>query len=149
MLLFSNRRFSTIVRIPLQAVKNPYPRIGISDKPCIFLSTTLAFLLPSNSLYRFQELKSMPKPMVSIEKWAVVKSVSSQGFEKLHPGNRLVGYVAGHERIANAQLVYTSPIVSIDLNQGTVETHNTMYRLGEANNEYMSWENKRRASTAA
>ena len=91
----------------------------------------------------------MPKPMVSIDKWAVVKSVSSQGFEKLHPGNRLVGYVAGHERIANAQLVYTSPIVSIDLNQGTVETHNTMYRLGEANNEYMSWENKRRASTAA
>jgi hypothetical protein len=91
----------------------------------------------------------MPKPMVSIEKWAVVKSVSSQGFEELHPGNRLVGYVSGHQQIANAKLVYTSLIVSIDLSQGTVETLNTMYQLGEANNEYMSWENRRRASTAA
>ena len=91
----------------------------------------------------------MSKRMVSIEKWAVVKSVSSQGFEELHPGNRLVGYVSGHTQVANAQLVYTSPIVSIDLNQGTVETLNTMYRLGEVNNEYMSWENKRRASAAA
>ena len=91
----------------------------------------------------------MPKPIVSIEKWAVVKSVSSQGFEELRPGNRLVGYVSGHEQIANVQLVYTSPIVGIDLSQGTVETLNTMYRLGEANNDYMSWENKRRASTAA
>jgi len=91
----------------------------------------------------------MSKPFVLIERWAVVENVSSQSFEQLQPGKRLVGYVIGHERLTNAKLVYTSPIMNIDLTQGTVETRNTMYQLGEANSEYKSWEQRQRDSTAA
>ncbi len=78
-----------------------------------------------------------------------MQNVSSCGFEEVHPGNRLTGYVMGHAHLPNTKVVYTSPIVSIDLTQGFVETLNTMYRLGEANVEYKSWEHKRSASTAA
>jgi hypothetical protein len=91
----------------------------------------------------------MSKAFVLIEGWAVVENVSSQSFEQLKPGNRLVGYVTGHERLANVKLVYTSAIVSVDRTQGTVETRNTMYQLGEPNSEYNSWEQRRRDSTAA
>jgi hypothetical protein len=91
----------------------------------------------------------MPKPEVMIENWGVVQNVSSQGFEELLPGNRLVGNVLGHACLPNTKLVYTSPIISVDLNSGVIETHNTVYRLGEASREYRSWELKRKASVAA
>jgi hypothetical protein len=91
----------------------------------------------------------MSKPFVLIERWAVVENVSSQSFEQLQPGNRLVGYVTGHERLTNAKLVYTSPIVSVDRTLGTVETRNTMYQLGEPNIDYKSWEQRQRNSAAA
>jgi len=88
----------------------------------------------------------MSKPEVTIENWGVVENVSSQCFEELHPGNRLVGYVLGHARLPNTKLVYTSQIVSVDLSDGVVETHNTMYRLGEPSKEYKSWECKRKTA---
>ena len=82
----------------------------------------------------------MPKPLVTIENWGVVHSAISQGFEGLHPGNRLTGYVFGHPNLPNKMRIYTSPIVSIYLSHGVVETLNTIYRLGEASDEYKSWE---------
>ena len=91
----------------------------------------------------------MPKPAVTIENWGVVQNVSSQSFVELHEGNRLMGNVLGHAHFPNSKLVFTSPIVQVDLDQGVVETCNTVYRLGEASEEYKSWEYKRRASAAA
>ncbi len=88
----------------------------------------------------------MSKPYVTVEKWSVVQDVVAQGFEELKPGNRLTGYVLGHANLPNTKLVYTSPIMGVDLDQGIVETHNTMYRLGTASDEYQSWQNKRRAA---
>lgn len=91
----------------------------------------------------------MPKPRVTIENWGVVKNVISQGFEELHPGNRLTGYVLGHTNLPNTKRIFTSPILSIDLSQGVVETLNTMYQLGETSDEYKSWSTKRSAAIAA
>ncbi len=91
----------------------------------------------------------MPKPIVRIEQWSVIENVSSYSFQELHPGNRLTGYVEGHAHLPNAKVVYTSPIVSVDLNQCLVETLNTRYRLGEPTAEYEIWQRKGRASAAA
>lgn len=91
----------------------------------------------------------MSKHMVTIEDWMVVPDVISATFAELRPGNRLAGYVYGHAHLPNAKMVYTSPILSIDLNQGYVETHNTVYRLGQSNDLYKSWEDKRKNSIAA
>ena len=55
----------------------------------------------------------MPKPLVTIEKWAVVGSVISQSFEDLHPGSHLIGYVFGHAHLHHSKLVYTSAILSV------------------------------------
>lgn len=84
----------------------------------------------------------MPKPLVTIENWVVVHSAVSRSFDELRPGNRLTGYVFGHAKFPNTKRVCTSPIVSVDLSQAVVETLNTMYRLGEASNEYKSWEHE-------
>ena len=87
----------------------------------------------------------MPKPLVTIENWGVVRSVVSPSFEELHPGNHLMGHVLGHPNLHYSKLVYTSPILSVDFSQGTViETLNTVYRLGEPSDEYKSWCSKRR-----
>lgn len=91
----------------------------------------------------------MPKLVVTIENWSVVQNVSFCSFQELQQGNRLMGYVEGHARLPNTKVVYTSPIMSVDLTQGLVETRNTLYRLGEASAEYKTWEHKRRASAAA
>jgi len=89
----------------------------------------------------------MPKPLVAIENWAVVQSVISETFKELRPGTRLRGYVIGHATLPNTKLVYTSPILNIDLSEGVVETHNTLYQLGHASDDYKSWE--RRTISAA
>jgi hypothetical protein len=120
-----------------------------NDNPFVFRALLLAFPLPFNRLDTLEELKSMPKPIVAIEGWSAVQNVGPQSFEELRPGSRLMGYVYGHASLPNTTLVYTSPIVSVDLNQGVVETLNTAYRLGEASVEYRSWEHKRRWSDAA
>ncbi|QNI33821.1 hypothetical protein H7849_07870 [Alloacidobacterium dinghuense] len=85
----------------------------------------------------------MSKPVVMIECWAVVENVTSQSFEALHPGNRLMGYALGHATLPNTKLIYTSPIVKIDLSQRLVETFNTIYRLGDPSEDYKSWVQKR------
>ena len=90
----------------------------------------------------------MRKPVATIENWAVLRSAMSQSFEELHPGNCLTGYVLGHANLPTTTIVYTSPIVSFDLSQGVVETRNTLYRLGEASDEYKSWDRRRKAVAA-
>ena len=91
----------------------------------------------------------MPKPVMTIENWSVVENVSSYSFQELHQGNRLTGYVEGHAHLPNTKIVYTSPIVTVDLSQGLVETYNTLYRLGEPSAEYRTWEHRRRTTAAA
>jgi hypothetical protein len=91
----------------------------------------------------------MPKPRVTIENWGVVQNIISLSFEELHPGNRLTGYVLGHPSLPNTTRIFTSPILSIDLSQGVVETLNTMYQLGETSDEYKSWRTQRGAAAAA
>lgn len=90
----------------------------------------------------------MRKPVATIENWAVLKSVTSQSFEEFRPGNCLTGYVLGHANLPTTAIVFTSPIVSFDLRQGVVETRNTLYRLGEASDEYKSWDRRRKALAA-
>jgi hypothetical protein len=90
----------------------------------------------------------MRKPVATIENWAVLQSASSEVFEDLDLGNCLTGHVLGHANLPSTTIIYTSPIVSFDLSQGVVETRNTIYRLGEASDEYKSWERRRKASAA-
>lgn len=89
----------------------------------------------------------MPKPELTIEKWAVVRSFISPNFEELRPGNHLTGNILGHTNLPYTTL-YTSSILSVDFKLGVVETLNTMYRLGEPSEEYQSWFDKRRAAAA-
>lgn len=90
----------------------------------------------------------MPKPVVTIEQWAVVRHLISPIYEELQPGNHLTGWVFAHKNIRRKTLVFTSPILSIDVSQGVVETLNTLYRLGEPSDEYKAWFNQRRAAAA-
>jgi hypothetical protein len=90
----------------------------------------------------------MPKPIVTIEQWGVVRSIISQGFGELNPGSHLMGHVFGHARLHHAKLVYTSAILSVDFSQRIVETANTLYRLGEPSDEYKSWYDKQRTLAA-
>ena len=88
----------------------------------------------------------MPKPEVTIENWGVVQGISTHSFGHLHSSNRLVGHVFGHARIPNTSVIYTSPILSVDLNKGVVETLHTTYRLGRVNDDYKYWESKQTAA---
>jgi len=83
--------------------------------------------------------KAAPKPLATIQCWAVVEAVVSQRFAVLQVGNRLRGHVLGLEHVPYMKLVHTSPIVHVDFGRGLVETCNTTYRLGEASEEYESW----------
>lgn len=97
----------------------------------------------------------MSKPIVTIENWAVVRNGTYVAYEELQPGNILTGKVYGHDRLPDAKPIYTSPIVRIDSRRCLVETRNTVYRLGEVNQdyrnseEYQSWDCERRSSFAA
>ena len=90
----------------------------------------------------------MSKVVVTIENWAVVRSVGSRDFQELNPGTRLMGYAIGLAHIPSSMIVITSPVLRVDINLGIVETLNTLYRLGEASNEYKSWANQRRSAAA-
>jgi hypothetical protein len=90
----------------------------------------------------------MSKPLVTIENWAVVQSVISQSYEQLQPGKHLMGNVIGHANLPDTLFIYTSSIVSVDRNNGVVETRNTLYQLGRASDEYKAWECERRAEAA-
>ena len=91
----------------------------------------------------------MPKPVLTIEDWGVVQSVSSHSFGHLHSGNRLIGHIFGHDRLPHTSVSCTSTIISVDLHQGVVETLHTTYRLGQVNDEYKYWESKQAGSNAA
>jgi hypothetical protein len=91
----------------------------------------------------------MSKPMVAIENWAVVRRGAYAAYQPLKPGNVLTGRVFGHGRLPDAKSIFTSPIISIDLQERVVETRNTVYRLGSVSEdyknseEYKSWESLR------
>ena len=90
----------------------------------------------------------MLKPTATINNWSVIQGVISRDFEELQSGNRLLGYVRGHANFPDSKLVCTSPILGVDLDQGVVETAHTVYRLGEASDEYKYWKRGRRATAA-
>jgi hypothetical protein len=95
------------------------------------------------------ETPAMQKPLVTIENWAVVQKAVALSYEELKPGKHLMGKVVGHAALPSADFIYTSPIVSVDINEGRVETHNTVYRLGKPSDAYRTWEHERRAEAAA
>ncbi|MFP5228522.1 MAG: hypothetical protein ACLGXA_12930 [Acidobacteriota bacterium] len=83
-------------------------------------------------------MNKLDKPIVRVENWSVVGSVIYFGFRKLEPGARLTGDVIGHTNLRNGT-IYTSAILSIDVANGLVETHNSVYQLGEVNEDYARW----------
>jgi hypothetical protein len=90
----------------------------------------------------------MEKPPIRIENWAVVESVSMQGWSQLEPGRRLTGWVSAHADLP-AGLIYTSEIVRIDEAAGLVVTRNNLYRLGQRNPDYDVWLQRHHATRAA
>lgn len=90
----------------------------------------------------------MQKPLVTIENWAVVQRAVELSYEELRPGKHLIGRVIGHASLPNARFVYTSPILSVDADEGRVETRNTVYRLGRPSDDYRTWEDEHKVQAA-
>jgi hypothetical protein len=88
------------------------------------------------------------KPSVKIENWAVVPGLNTAGYQSLRPGNLLVGKVFGHPRIEEGAFIFSSPIVSLDMNSQAVITRNTVYRLGEASRDYKAWAREQETTAA-
>jgi hypothetical protein len=88
------------------------------------------------------------KPLVRLENWSVVGSVIYYGFRKLEPGARLTGDVMGHANLRNGT-IYTSAILTIDRLKGQVETHNSIYSLGEVSEDYARWMDAQEQTRAA
>jgi len=90
--------------------------------------------------------RSMNKPKARIDNWSVVESVSAPDFRELEPDRRLTGTIFGHANLPNG-VIYTSAIVSIDSANRLVETRNSVYELGNVNDDYDRWarEHKRAA----
>jgi len=86
-----------------------------------------------------EDVKAVSKPLATIQCWAVVEGIVSQRFAALQVGYRLRGHVFGLEHVPYMKVAHTSPIVHVDFARGLVETRNTIYRLGEASEEYESW----------
>lgn len=80
----------------------------------------------------------MEKLSANIDNWSVVDNLIFHGFRELEPGQRLTGYLMGHSDIPNG-VIYTSVILSIDKANSLVETANTVYHLGKANEIYEHW----------
>lgn len=91
----------------------------------------------------------MWKSLVILENWAVVDSVLSRSYQDLELGKHLTGTVFGHANLPDANFIFTSSIVGIDSSKRVVETRNTMYQLGEASDDYKTWERARREVAAA
>lgn len=87
----------------------------------------------------------MGKPLAKIDNWSVVGSVVLEGYRELEPGQRLTGEVLGHTDLPNG-IIYTSAILSIDLEKRRVETLNTIYELGHVNTNYERWSHERQRS---
>jgi hypothetical protein len=90
----------------------------------------------------------MNKPQARIESWSVVESVSSPAYRALEPGRRLTGYVFAHENLPNG-LIFTSAIVRVDKDNGLVETHNSVYELGQVSVDYERWDREQSVARAA
>jgi hypothetical protein len=86
---------------------------------------------------------STQKPFVRLESWAVVAGTKRGAYEELRPGNLLLGTAFGHQRIKTGMVIFTSPIVHVDLEQKIAETRNTSYQLGEPSAEYIAWSRNR------
>jgi hypothetical protein len=80
----------------------------------------------------------MEKLSAKIENWSIVDNLIFNGFRELEPGQRLTGYLMGHSNLPNG-VIYTSVIQSVDHARGLVETGNTVYQLGQVNEEYEQW----------
>jgi hypothetical protein len=90
----------------------------------------------------------MKKPLVRIENWRVVDCALSHGYEELQRGKHLMGNIFGHADVRNAQFIYSSVILSVDRDNGLVNTHNAVYKLGEPCAEYKNWISRRRPAAA-
>lgn len=86
------------------------------------------------------------KPSVKLEDWAVVVKANTGTYQRLQPGNLLVGRAFGHRKIEKGKFIFTSPIVRIDAEKKIVETRNTSYCLGEASPDYQAWSRKQAAA---
>ncbi len=54
----------------------------------------------------------------------------------------LTGKVFGHERIEDGHNIISSPIVKVDIENGIVETMNTVYRVGKKAEDYQLYCNE-------
>ena len=80
----------------------------------------------------------MEKLSARIENWSVVDNLIFNGFRKLEPGQRLTGYLMGHTDLPNG-VIYTSVIERVDVANRLVETLNTVYQLGQVDEQYAQW----------
>jgi hypothetical protein len=87
--------------------------------------------------------RTMDKPVAKLENWSVVGSVVFEGYRDLEPGERLTGEVMGHTNLPNG-IIYTSAILTIDMEKRWVETRNTVYELGQMSADYARWLNEPR-----
>jgi hypothetical protein len=90
----------------------------------------------------------MEKLTAKIENWSVVDNLIFNGFRELEPGQRLTGRLMGHTDLPNG-VIYTSVIKSIDKANGRVEAGNTVYQLGQVNEQYEHWADMHEAQAAA
>lgn len=79
-----------------------------------------------------ETVESAQKPRVQVANWYFGPRMG-QEYSSLH------GTVLNHPRLGTIHGVDMSPIVSVDLRNGIVETRNTMYELAEPNPEYIQW----------
>lgn len=88
------------------------------------------------------------KPIIDIEDWAVVESVSGNAWRPLEPGHRLTGHVSAHDRLPSG-IVFTSVIDQADEAKGLVETQNSVYCLGRIHDGYARWREHNETHRAA
>ena len=81
----------------------------------------------------------MDKTLVRIENWSVVDDLIFQGFRELKPGQRLTGTILATTDLPKGT-IYTAVIQSIDLGKGVVETQNSVYQLGQVDDDWERWE---------
>jgi hypothetical protein len=89
----------------------------------------------------------MWEPLVILENWAVVDSVVSRSYQELRPRKHLTGRVFGHTKLPDANFIFTSPIIGVDSDKGVVQTRRTIYQLGEASEEYKTWDREHAAKS--
>lgn len=72
------------------------------------------------------------KKTARIEDWSLL-------FHAMLPMAHLTGKVSGHCRIKDGTIIISSPMVDINYDENWVETHNTLYTLGEPDAEWLKW----------